>query len=136
MLRWTSPSGTTHAVPASGDYACCGAVSADGLSIAFRMSRPNGHFGAHPGPPQDIAVLDTATAGPGIHVLNGLVLPAKASVTLAWSPDSQWLVIGVDLGTGPAVLIWREGMERPAQVPIPPTGGGTTGAPSLVVLPR
>jgi hypothetical protein len=133
MLAWTTLDGTTTA-QAVDSYGCCGAVSADGLKVAFRKTRPSGRLGAHPGPPSDVAVLDTTNGGAPLRVLPGLVLPAKAGLTLTWSPDSQWLVIGADLGTGPLVLIWRPGMERPARLPIPPTGGGTTGPPALLVL--
>lgn len=135
LLTWTTLDGTNTA-QAVDAYACCGSVSPDGMKLAFRKSRPGGRFGGHPGPPQDIAVLDTTTGGGPIAILKGLTLPAKGGVTLAWSPDSQWLVVGADLGTGPAVMIWRQGMDRPARVPIPPTGGGTTGPPALLVLPR
>jgi hypothetical protein len=109
-----------------------GVVSPDGEKMAFRLPRANGQFGNHPGPPNDVAVLDTRADR--LQVLPGFVLPPKAGLTLAWSPDSTWLVIGADLGTGALVLIWREGMARPAEVPIPPTGGGTTGPPALLVL--
>jgi hypothetical protein len=117
-------------------YAWGGTVSPDGMKLAFRKSRASGQLGAHPGPPNDIAILDRATGDGRLTVLRGVVLPPKGQLTLTWSPDSQWLVIGADLGSGPAVLIWRTGMERPARIPMPPTDGGTTGAPALLVLPR
>jgi hypothetical protein len=79
-----------------------------------------------------VAVLDAQTGS--LRVLPGLVLPTKAPTTFAWSADSRWLAIGADLGTEPLVLLWHEGLERPARVPVERTFGGTTGAPALVVL--
>jgi hypothetical protein len=134
LLTWTTTEGTNTA-QAIDTYGWGGVVSPDGTKLAFRKQRATGQLGEHPGPPNDVAIVDLGQGGP-IRVLPGLVLPAKAGLTLAWSPDSEWLVIGADLGTGPAVLLWREGTDRPALVPIPPTGGGTTGPPALLVLPR
>lgn len=135
LLAWTTVEGTNTAQPID-TPGWGGVVSPDGTRMAFRKQRSSGRLGEHPGPPNDVAILELSGRGPAIRVLPGLVLPAKAGLTLTWSPDSQWLVIGADLGTGPAVLIWRKGMDRPAQVPMPPTGGGTTGPPALLVLPR
>jgi hypothetical protein len=132
LLATTTLDGTNTAQRIDGS-AWGGVVSPDGTKMAFRKVRTTGQLGAHPAPPNDIAVLDTTTGR--LRVLPGLVLPPKSGTTLVWSPDSTWLVIGADLGTGALVLIWREGMERPARVPIPPTGGGTTGPPALLVLP-
>jgi hypothetical protein len=135
LLTWTSVDGTNTA-QAIDTYAWGGSVSPDGTKMAFRKQRASGRLGEHPGPPNDIAILDMSRGGAPLLVLPGLALPAKAGLTLAWSPDSEWLVIGADLGTGAAVLVWRHGMDRPARVPVPPTGGGTTGPPALLVLPR
>lgn len=132
LLSVTGPGGMATAQPLPGSYACCGTASPDGNQVAFRLSRAAGRFGGHPGPPNDVAVLDIPTGG--VRVIPGLVLPTKSGLTLAWSADSQWLVIGADLGTRPLILVWRDGMALPAQVPVPPTGGGTTGPPALLVL--
>jgi hypothetical protein len=113
-------------------FPCCGAYSPDGRRVAFVLPRTEGELGPHPGPPSDVAVLDARTMA--VQIVPGVVLPPKASVTIAWSADSRWLVLGADLGTRPLVLIWRAGMARPAAVPIPATTGGTTGAPALLVL--
>jgi len=113
---------------------CCGTVSPDGRWLAFRLPRTTGRLGPHPGPPSEVAVLDSLTGY--LQVLPGLLLPAKAPTTLAWSADSRWLAIGADLGTAPLVLLWHEGMERPARVPVARPTGGTAGAPALVVLAR
>jgi hypothetical protein len=133
LLTMTRLDGTNTAQRIGGGGAWGGVVSPDGTKLAFRKVRTTGQLGSHPAPPNDIAVLDTTTGR--LRVLPGLVLPPKSGTTLVWSPDSTWLAIGADLGTGALVLIWREGMERPARVPIPPTGGGTTGPPALLVLP-
>jgi hypothetical protein len=134
MLAWTTPDGTNTAQPIS-SFAWGGSVSPDGMKMAFRKQRVSGQLGEHPGPPNDVAVVDLSSdQRPAI--VPGVLLPAKAGLTLAWSPDSEWLVIGADLGSGSAVLIWRPGMERPALVPVRPTEGGTTGPPALLVLPR
>jgi hypothetical protein len=133
LLTWTTAEGTNTAQQIDTN-AWGGVASPDGTKLAFRKARASGRLGDHPGPPNDVAVLDTKTGEPA-KVLPGLVLPAKAGLTLTWSPDNQWLVMGADLGTGPLVLIWREGMARPARVPIPGVGG-TTGPPALLVLPQ
>lgn len=135
LLTWTTVEGTNTALPIDTN-AWGGVVSPDGTKMAFRKARASGRLGSHPGPPNDVAVLVTSGRLAPLRVLPGLVLSAKAGLTLTWSPDSEWLVIGADLGTGPAILVWRQGMDRPARVPIPPTGGGTTGPPALLVLPR
>jgi hypothetical protein len=132
LLTMTMLDGTNTAQRIGGS-AWGGVVSPDGTKLAFRKVRTTGQLGSHPAPPNDIAVLDTKTGR--LQVLPGLVLPPKSGTTLAWSPDSTWLAIGADLGTGALVLIWRDGMARPARVTIPPTGGGTTGPPALLVLP-
>lgn len=134
LLTWTTVDGTNTA-QAIDTYGWGGEVSPDGTKMAFRKQRASGRLGPHPGPPGDITVLDMSHGGAPLVVLPGLVLPTKAGFTLTWSPDSQWLVIGADPGTGPAVLIWRAGMARPALLPMPATGGGTTGPPALLVLP-
>ena len=101
------------------------------LRVAFRLARKEGRLGQHPGPPNDVAVADLRTGS--LTVLPGLVLPPKASLTLTWSADN-WLAIGADLGARSMLLLWREGMERPGEVPLPPTGGGTTGPPALAFV--
>jgi hypothetical protein len=131
LLAHTGLDGVTAAQPVRADP-CCGVISPDGRWLAFRLPRVSGRFGAHPGPPSEIAVLDSRTGS--LRVLPGLVLPAKAATTFAWSADSRWLAIGADAGTEPLILLWHEGMERPALVPVQPTSGGTAGAPALVVL--
>lgn len=133
LLAVTGKDGIASAQPLYGRRPWSGVISPDGSQVAFRLSRTQGRLGRHPGPPNDIAVLSIGSGK--LRVLPGLVLPAKGGLTLTWSPDSQWLVIGADLGTGPLVMIWRQGMGRPARVPIPATGGGTTGPPALLVLP-
>jgi hypothetical protein len=132
LLATTGADGIANAQPLSGRRPWSGVISPNGSQVAFRLTRTEGRLGGHPGPPNDVAVLDIRTGK--LRILPGLVLPAKAGLTLAWSPDSTWLVIGADLGTRPLVMIWRTGMERPAQVQMPPTGGGTTGPPALLVL--
>jgi hypothetical protein len=134
LLATTGADGIANAQPLSGRRPWSGVISPDGSHVAFRLTRTEGRLGGHPGPPNDVAVLDIRSGK--LRVLPGLVLPAKAGLTLAWSPDSTWLVLGADLGTRPLVMIWREAMERPAQVVLPATGGGTTGPPALLVLPR
>jgi hypothetical protein len=134
LLTWTTPDGTNTAQSLDRN-AWGGEVSPDGSKVAFRLQRESGRFGEHPGPPNDIAVLDTTGDGAPLTVLPGVLLPAKAGLTLTWSPDSSWLVIGTDLGSGDGILIWQPGMDRPAQVPVPATVGGTTGPPALLVLP-
>lgn len=132
LLAVTGPDGIANAQPLKGRRPWSGVISPDGSRVAFRLSRTTGRLGAHPGPPNDVAVLDIRTSK--VRVLPGLVLPPKAGLTLTWSPDSEWLVIGADLGSRPLILIWRDDMDRPAAVPIPATGGGTTGPPALLVL--
>jgi hypothetical protein len=132
LLARTGLDGVTTAQPVRAEP-CCGSVSPDGRWLAFRLPREGSRFGAHPGPPSDVAVLD-AQAG-RVRVLPGLVLPTKAPTTFAWSADSRWLAIGADLGTTPLVLLWRDGMPRPARVPVEAALGGTAGAPALVLLP-
>lgn len=132
LLVVTGSDGIANAQGLQGRRPWSGVISPDGSQVAFRLSRTEGSLGGHPGPPNDVAVLDIRSGK--LRVLPGLVLPAKAGLTLAWSPDSTWLVIGADLGTRPLVMVWRQAMERPAQVLIPATGGGTTGPPALLVL--
>ncbi|MDT7571753.1 MAG: hypothetical protein QOE05_1927 [Actinomycetota bacterium] len=135
MLVQTYVDGSNVATPLD-TAAWGGSVSPDGTKLAFRKPRPSGRLGEHPGPPNDVAILDTTAEGVRPVIVPGLVLPAKAGLTLTWSPDSQWLVIGADLGTGPAILIWRQGMDAAAEIRMPATPGGTTGPPALLVLPR
>jgi hypothetical protein len=134
LLSVSGPDGVATGQGLRGRRPWSGVLSPDGTQVAFRLTRTQGRLGGHPGPPNDVAVLDIKTGK--LRVLPGLVLPTKSGLTLTWSPDSTWLVIGADLGTRPLVMIWRKAMERPAQVPIPPTGGGTTGPPALLVLQR
>lgn len=131
LLAHTGVDGETTAQPVRAEP-CCGTVSPDGRWLAFRLPRESGRLGAHPGPPSEVAVLDAQSGR--LQVLPGLVLPAKAPTTFAWSADSRWLAIGADLGTTPLVLLWRDGMPRPVRVPMERTLGGTAGAPALVVL--
>jgi hypothetical protein len=77
-------------------------------------------------------VLDFVTTD--VQILRGLVLPAKTSVSMAWSPDSAWLVLGTDAGTRPLVMLWHDGMQGPAEVAFPAVPGRTTGPPAVLVL--
>lgn len=134
LLSVTGPDGIASAQGLKGRRPWSGVISPNGSRVAFRLSRTTGGLGALPGPPNDVAVLDIRTGK--VRVLPGLVLPIRSGLTLTWSPDSEWLVIGADLGTRPLILIWRHDMDRPAAVPMPATGGGTTGPPALLVLPQ
>jgi hypothetical protein len=131
LLTTTAVGGPNSATQAR-SFPCCGTFSPDGRHVAFILPRTAGQLGPHPGPPSDIAVLDFVTTD--VQVLRGLVLPAKTSVSMAWSRDSAWLVLGADAGSRPLVMVWRDGMQGPAEVPLPAVRGGTTGPPAVLVL--
>jgi hypothetical protein len=132
LLSWQAPGDDASTAQAIGGAGWGGIVSPDGNRLAFRLPRSSGRFGQHPGPPNDVAVVDIRTGR--VQVLPGLVVAAKAGLTLAWSPDSAWLAIGGDLGTGHLLLLWRDGMKQLARVPLSDTGGGTTGPPALAFV--
>lgn len=98
-----------------------GLISPDQRLLAFQLHRaaPDPRFDpGHPGTPSDIAVLHLDTGQ--LETVPGIELWAKASPGLVFSPDSRWLIIGLDEGTRTSLLLWHPGLSHPvATVEIP-----------------
>jgi hypothetical protein len=98
-----------------------GLISPDQRLLAFQLHRPapDPRFDqGHPGTPSDIAVLHLDTGQ--LETVPGIELWAKAIPGLLFSPDSRWLIIGLDAGTRTSLLLWHPGLSHPvATVEIP-----------------
>jgi hypothetical protein len=98
-------------------YLGYGLISPDQRLLAFLIHRPgpDPRFDqGHPGTPTGIAVLHLDTGQ--LDTVPGVELWAKASPGLLFSPDSRWLIIGLDEGAATSLLLWRPGLAHPVAV--------------------
>lgn len=92
-----------------------GTISPDQRLLAFQLHRPapDPRFDqGHPGTPSDIAILHLDTGQ--LDTVPGIELFAKSTPGLVFSPDSRWLIIGLDEGTRTNLLLWHPGLSHPA----------------------
>jgi hypothetical protein len=92
-------------------------LSPDGDTVALVRERsdPGPYDPGHPGNPNELVTVDLRTGT--LHQVPGLVLWSKSSPGVAFSPDSRWLVIGLDEGTDVRLLVWRPGLVGPLESP-------------------
>ena len=93
-------------------------LSPDRSRLAFQLARvePDPRYDSeHPGGPSDLVVLDLRTGQ--LDVVPGIELAPKASVGLAFGPDSRWLVVSVNEGRRTRLLVWRPGLPQPLVSP-------------------
>ncbi|MDQ2751136.1 MAG: hypothetical protein M3Y44_16635 [Actinomycetota bacterium] len=117
LATGASSSRDYHLGLATDAYLGYGLVSPDQRLLAFQLHRPapDPRFDqGHPGTPTDIAVLHLDTGQ--LDTVPGIELWAKAGPGLLFSPDSRWLIIGLDEGTGTSLLLWHPGLSHPAAV--------------------
>lgn len=92
-------------------------VSPDRLTVAFVRQRatPARYDMEHPGNPNEIVTVDLAS---GVtHTVPDLALWSKSMPGFAFSPDSRWLIISLDEGTGVRLLVWKPGLRTPLESP-------------------
>lgn len=82
-------------------------------ALVRERSEPSRYASDHPGNPNEVVLLDLRSGA--VHPVPGLVLWTKSFPGLAFSPDSRWLAIAVDEGSGVQLFVWRAGLSAPLE---------------------
>lgn len=102
-----------HSLPTGTDLTG-GVLSADHDRLAFTLSRGSEdprYYGGAGGTPADVMVLNLASDV--LESVPNLELPPGTTVSTTFSRDGSWLVMALDLGHGPRLLLWRSGLASP-----------------------
>jgi hypothetical protein len=84
-------------------------------ALIRERSEPSQYNSDHPGNPNEVVLLDLRTGD--VHPVPGLVLWTKSFPGMAFAPNSRWLVLALDEGSGLQLLVWHPGLPAPLASP-------------------